>query len=363
MDRFAGMLEYGLRTTGYRVRLLKPQPILGRLSASATGLGKWLGYLDRFLLFIPIMKKATKWADVVHICDQANAVYVPYLYRKPHIVTCHDMLAIRSARGEFSEHSTAITGKIFQGWILDGLRKAHHIACISESTHDDLLRLSGIAPYRVSTNKIGLNYPYRPMSKKESSLYLNQLGLSDCSPFFLHVGNNNWYKNKIGLLKIFQQLFGIDELRRPKLVLAGMRLEGKIQSFADKIGMSSYLRQVAEVSNEQLRALYSTAEGLIFPSLAEGFGWPIIEAQACGCPVFTSNRKPMTEVGGNAAIYFDPSDEFSAAKSISKTIRNNSNMRMHGYNNAIKFSTKKMISGYIDCYRLILSRASLKSSG
>ena len=60
------------------------------------------------------------------------------------------------------------------------------------------------------------------------------------------------------------------------------------------------------IEPEGLRYLYSSAEFFMFPSLNEGFGWPVAEAQACGCPVFASNVPPMPEVGGDGAVYFSP---------------------------------------------------------
>ena len=67
--------------------------------------------------------------------------------------------------------------------------------------------------------------------------------------------------------------------------------------------MAASVIPLTNVDNETLRALYSAAELLLFPSLEEGFGWPIVEAQACGCRVVTSQKAPMTEAGGDAAFY------------------------------------------------------------
>jgi glycosyltransferase involved in cell wall biosynthesis len=74
--------------------------------------------------------------------------------------------------------------------------------------------------------------------------------------------------------------------------------------------------ELIDPSNEELQALYSCANLMLFPSLQEGFGWPIIEAQACGCPVVTSNRMPMTEIGGDAATYIDPDNIQEAAPQL-----------------------------------------------
>jgi glycosyltransferase involved in cell wall biosynthesis len=356
MDRFAGVLYDQLRAAGHQVCLLKPQPVFGRILPSATGLGKWLGYLDRFLLFRPLLKQAADWTEVVHICDQANAVYIPSLNRKPHVVTCHDMLAIRSALGEITEHTTGLTGRVYQRRILSGLKQARHVACVSKTTYGDVLRLTRLDADRVSVVRNGLNYPYWPMNAKQTFYHLEKIGISDSRPFFLHVGSNDWNKNREGLLRIFFQLTRLAVGKKWYLVLAGQGLTDELRFLAQKIGISDRIREAPDVTNEQLRALYSTAEGLIFPSLAEGFGWPIIEAQACGCPLFVSNRVPMTEIGGSAAVYFDPLEEVGAAEIIWETIQKEDDIKEFGYHNAMKYSTKAMISGYVDCYRLVVSQ-------
>src|SRR4051794_27714621 len=101
MQRFAGLLRDGVKNSGHSVRLITPDAVIGRLKPSATGIGKWLGYVDRFALFRKTLRSEVVWADVTHICDHGNAVYVPWLSGRPHVVTCHDALAMRSALGEY----------------------------------------------------------------------------------------------------------------------------------------------------------------------------------------------------------------------------------------------------------------------
>ena len=354
MDRFATMLHEGLRLRGHDVRLLKPQPFLGRLRPSPTGLGKWLGYWDRFVLFRPMLRRATEWADVVHICDQANAVYVPWLKGKPHVVTCHDMLAVRSALGEISDHPTGLTGRIYQRWILSGLKKAMRVVCVSQTTREDLLRITGLLPEKVSVVRNGLNYPYRPLPEQEIAGHLEKMGLADNRSFFLHVGGDFWYKNKPGLLKIFADTVRPDTEKKHRLVLVGGGISSSLRDLAADLGVAERIKAVGAIGNEALCALYATAEGLIFPSLAEGFGWPIIEAQACGCPVFTSNRKPMNEIGGNGAVYFDPEDSTGAAQIILSALKDRASLVQNGFKNIENYTTKAMLSGYIAEYRRVL---------
>src|SRR5258708_722987 len=94
MQRFANMLEVGLTQLGHEVRLIRPEPFFGKIRPSPEGFGKWLGYIDKFLLFPSRLRKAIAWADVVHICDHSDAFYTKYIQNKPHLVTCHDLLAV-----------------------------------------------------------------------------------------------------------------------------------------------------------------------------------------------------------------------------------------------------------------------------
>jgi glycosyltransferase involved in cell wall biosynthesis len=353
MDRFASMLFNGLTSQGFDVRLLKPLSLIGRLRPPLTGLGKWLGYVDRFILFPIVLTKAARWADVVHICDQANAIYIPWLRGKPHVMTCHDMLAIRSALGEIAEYQTGLTGRIYQRWILYDFKKVMQVTCVSNTTREDVLRITKLSSEKVSVVHNGLNYPYRPMPTKEFSQHLEQMGLADWMPFFFHVGGNFWYKNKAGLLRIFAHMVRLDNSDSWNLVLAGAALPETLARLAKELKIYDRIREVKNVTNEQLCALYSAAQGLIFPSTAEGFGWPIIEAQACGCPVFTSNRKPMTEVGGDGAVYFYPKEEARAAQAICDAFRNRDSLIGLGLQNAMRYSFETMISGYESIYHFV----------
>ena len=144
MQRFAAFMAQGLRQAGHEARVVKPRASLGQLHISGEGFGKWLGYVDKFGLFPLVLKSEIKWADVVHICDHSNSFYTKYLRFVPHVVTCHDLLAVRSALGEIPQNPTRWTGRQLQRLILKGLTEAQHIACVSDATRSDLLRLAGI---------------------------------------------------------------------------------------------------------------------------------------------------------------------------------------------------------------------------
>lgn len=353
MQRFAEMLREGLTAAGHDVRLVRPLVWLGRLRRGETGLAKWIGYLDRFLLYPPLLRRQTRWADVVHICDQANAVYVQHLRGKPHLVTCHDMLAIRAALGEVPESPVGWTGRVYQRWILHGLRRAQAVACVSGQSAQELQRVAGLPEARVMVVHNALNYAYRPMAAAEAEAHLHALELDPAQPFFVHVGGNQWYKNRSGVLRLFAELIKQSAYARHRLVMAGKPWTGTMRALTADLKLGDRVDERVEVSNEQLRALYSRAEALLFPSLAEGFGWPIAEAQACGCVVVTTGRPPMTDVGGEAAIYIDPADPADAASRIAAALTERERWRTAALENAARFSSEVMIDGYLRSYAAV----------
>ena len=358
MLRFAAALSEGLGAAGVEVNLVRPEPFFGRFKPGGNGLGKWLGYLDKFLLFPSRLRRLAAAADLVHICDHSNSMYVRHVVRRPHLVTCNDMLAIRSAQGEFAQNRTGWSGRILQRWILAGLRQARRLTCISAATRRDVLRLTGHPAEVVSVTYMGQNFPYAPVAEVVKAAAQRRRGGAfdpavftrfgvPAEPYLLHVGGGQWYKNRPGVLAIHAALRERLGPRAPRLLLVGPPCEAP--------GVETR----SEVDNAALAALYSGAEMLLFPSLEEGFGWPIIEAQACGCPVLTTARDPMTEVGGDAAFYLvDPNDAMAGAVAVEKILAQEETERTGvvraGIENAARFSTGRMISEYLAIYREVL---------
>jgi len=360
MLRFAAALADGLRAAGVEVNLVRPEPLFGRWKAAATGVGKWLGYVDKFLLFPPRLRRLAAAADLVHICDHSNAMYVRDIVHRPHLVTCNDMLAIRSASGEFPQNRTGWTGRVLQRWIVGGLRRARRLTCISDATRRDVLRITGQPPETVSVTYMGQNFAYTPelqvaeaaMRRRRGEPYdleiFTRFGLP-AERYILHVGGGQWYKNRAGVVAIYAALKARLGSRAPRLLLVGPPWP------------QPGIETRSGVDNASLAALYSGAELLLFPSFEEGFGWPIIEAQACGCPVVTTSKAPMTEVGGEAAVYLaDPSDAEAGAAAVENLLAEDESSRAvivrTGRENAGRFSTERMIREYLAIYQEVLGR-------
>jgi glycosyltransferase involved in cell wall biosynthesis len=373
MLRFARMLAEGLAARGHEVETWSPEPVLTRLLPRYryAGASKFVGYFDKFVVFprrvrtrLARAAAAGRPPGVVHVVDQANGVYGHLFRGIRRMATCHDLLQIRASLGEFKEHRLSRRACGYQRWILRSLRAMPLSVCGSRKTLEDFLRVTGLPPSRARVIHNGLNYPYRPMPALEAQAILGTLLLEHGLPvttlndgrrgFLLNVGGGQWYKNRPGLLRIYAALRGrLDP--PPRLLMVGKPLAPMDLEEARALGVLDDVVQLSNLSGKQLQAAYSGAEGMIFPSLEEGFGWPIAEAQACGCPVFTSNRPPMTEVGGNAADYFDPRDPREAAARIAAAWPRRRQSGLHGLDRAAAWDPAIMLRAYLDLYAEVAS--------
>jgi glycosyltransferase involved in cell wall biosynthesis len=343
MQRYAALLAQHLHREAAQVDLVVPGQILSRIARRPGEVAKWLGHADKFLLFPLYLLFRSRRYDVVHVCDHGNAPYLYVLGRKPTVVTCHDCLAIRAGRGEFAALRTRWTGRMAQRVILAGLRRAHQVVCVSEATRRDLARLSGRGNATVVPNV--LHHPFRRMADEEAGSHLRRLGI-ERRPFFVHVGSNKSYKNRPGVLKIFRELVRFEQFRDHRLVLIGPPLPRDVSGC--DLGDRVLIRH--DIGDEELCAIYTLADALLFPSLEEGFGWPIIEAQACGCLVVTSRREPMMSVAGEGAILIDPDDARQAGQEISSRWQDRAHLIARGFDNVQRFDRKAFVQAYAQIY-------------
>jgi glycosyltransferase involved in cell wall biosynthesis len=368
MLRFEHALASGYAAHSLPVEVWRPEPFFVKWVREYRygGFPKYLGYIDKFVLFPRAIRRRLNHqpdSAVYHILDHSNAVYTQHLRKVPLVSTCHDLLQIRSGLGEIPQNPLSRSGQKYQRWILDGLRSLRAAACISEKTRTDLLRLAGLPPAAARVIPMGLNYQYHPIPPNEAALILDEalrrhglawpIGGESHPRFLFGIGGAQWYKNRSGLLKIFGEL---KQRLSPThaFVYVGPPFDSEQTELIDRLKLRDSFLHLPQLTNEELRAAYSLAAGLVFPSWEEGFGWPIAEAQACGCPVFTSNRAPMTEVGGEAARYFDPADPVGAADEIIKGLALPETLRAAGLLHARRWDPQLMLDAYLKLYQDLL---------
>jgi glycosyltransferase involved in cell wall biosynthesis len=353
MQRFATMMLRGLTSAGVAAELIAPKERLGRFNVAGHFVTKWLGYIDKFVFFPTRLKRQMRRASLVHICDHSNAMYSRQVKSAPVVVTCHDLLAVRGALGEDTDCPASATGKFLQRWILRGLASASVIACDSRATRHDAERLVRRQNGRPQLEYVplALSHPYHQLPPNEVSRRLREIAaIPPDAEFVLHVGSNSPRKNRETVLRVFAR---VANEWNGLLVFAGTGAAPHLRQIARDLKINDRIIDVPDASNELLEALYNRATALLYPSRFEGFGWPIIEAQACGCPVICSDREPMLEVSGGAALVHDVADEEGFAADLLRLTnpQERAAWSARGLQNAQRFSAEKMVARYIELYR------------
>lgn len=369
MPRFARMLQEAYLALGHRVQVWSPQARVynwvprGRLT-------KWAGYVDQYLIFPLWVRKQIKQqpADTLYVfCDQALGPWVPLVKDRPHVVHVHDLLALRSALGDVPENPTSPTGRIYQRYIRHGFQQARHFISISKKTRDDLHHFGKIKPVTSEVVYNGLNYPFAPMPTDDALQVLTRAGLpASAAGMLLHVSGGQWYKNLPGVIQLYAQYAKAEPNPLPLWCISPTPSPA-VQKILNDLPAQAKVLFFQGLDNQALVAAYSLARVFMVPSLAEGFGWPIIEAQACGCPVMTTNAAPMNEIGGPAVHYLPllhkEDDVHAWATAGANTLKNLLNLTpsqrqqltAQGQNHAAQFSADGAITSYLNIYQQVLA--------
>lgn len=347
MIRFADLLvriyqPYGL------VQLVRPAVLVAGLPGLPHLARKYLAYIDKLLLFPLWLGHQARSYQIVHIADHGNAFYAFLCPRRRCIVTCHDLLAVRGAMGDPSVACKASPiGIWLQKLILAGLRQPHAVAFVSEASRSDFHRLGGAPAHQrqaVILNPLNApfteNIAFLELSADEQTLLPN-------TPYLLMVGSSHPRKNRILALRVLQQLGSSAPYL---LVFAGAPLAPEEQAFIAAHHLSQKVVSIRRPSHALLNHLYGRAHALLFPSYAEGFGWPLIEAQACGCPVVASTTTSIPEVAGDAALYADPNDVPAFRRHVLSL--EDPDLRRHliqlGFENLRRFDPEEISRQYIN---------------
>ena len=250
--------------------------------------------------------------DVLH----SPASVSPFVLPCPSVLTMHDVapLVLPDLTPPIFRYYWNITFKV-------SARVAGPIITVSHSAKKDLVELLGIPEEKIEVIYHG-SEPETPELKEESYLRLAQKEDKSNAPYILWVGRMYAHKNLLRLLYAYNKLITTYQGMKHQLVLCGMKAWGypsfakSVQdlSLQDKVVLKGY------VSDDELKQMYSNSNLFVFPSLIEGFGFPILEAMSRGVPVITSNYGAMAEIAGDAALLVDPYDIDEIAEAMYKVL-------------------------------------------
>ena len=248
-------------------------------------------------------------ADIFHVLDHGLAWYDRFLDRRAvKIVTVHDLIAYLTWKGELPLPPVPRLRLPILFESVTQIRRARHLFAVSRHTADCLVRCLGIPSGRISVVHNWVPPYFRPLDQSERAAERVSLFGPEAEYVVIHVGKPNPYKNRIGALRAFALLR--QRLPGARLFLVQPMVPEERQLLAE-LGISNFVRFFPPLSPERLRLVYAAADVLVFPSLYEGFGWPPLEAMACGCPVVSSDRASLAEVVGDAAITIDDPHDYS----------------------------------------------------
>jgi glycosyltransferase involved in cell wall biosynthesis len=207
-----------------------------------------------------------------------------------YIVTVHDLIPLR-----FPQRKSLLT-LYFKYYFPPLLAQAEHIFCNSQATADDLKNYFGIPATKMTPTLLAYDRShFYPDPQCDRSI-----------PYFLYIGRPDPHKNLSRLIAAFAK---VPNCQRYQLWVAGKpdsRYTPLLKRQVAELEITGQVKFLDYVPYEVLPKLLNNALALVFPSLWEGFGLPILEAMACGTPVMTSNLSSLPEVAGDAAILIDP---------------------------------------------------------
>jgi glycosyltransferase involved in cell wall biosynthesis len=292
-------------------------------------------------------------AGVHHILDHGYAHAIRYFDPARTVITCHDVIPLLAAEGMIPVHVPATVARTFKIRVRY-LARARAVIVGSAVTKDTLQRHTSVRPDRITVIPYGISRAFRPMpGRREPSRA--SAGIDMRSPVVLQVASGGRYKNTPALLRAVASLR--PRLPRLALVRIGAPLYDDEATLARQLGIAGIITFLGEVDDKTLVDWYNAADVLVFPSWWEGFGWPPLEAMACGMPVVGSTAPAIAEVTGDAAILVAPADPTALAQAIQRVLLDSAvaaSLRQKGLRRASEYDWTRTAAATAAVYDHIL---------
>lgn len=286
----------------------------------------------------------------------APANILPGGLAMPAITTVHDVMWLTDP--ELCNPSA--WGRVERAFYGHGLRRAiarsAAVATVSEASRTAIEALAPQAAGRVFVTRSGVAPDFRPVPPDPGLLARH--GIAAGRRYVLVVGQGAPYKNHAGALRAFALACGGLEDVDLVVVQRRGRSGAEIGRLARELGLAGRVHVLPAIDRGALVQLYSGAAALLHPSFIEGFGNPLAEAMACGCPVVTSDRSAMPEVTGGAALLADPHDPGAVAVQLRKVIGDSvlaSDLRERGLKRAAVLDWRAFAAANLALYRRVLA--------
>lgn len=357
IGRYVEMLRAGLKQGG--VEITRVAPSLPPVPDSVCRVFRWFGRdLRAFMTNYPLWWTYPE-ADIYHLAAQNLASLL--LLRRPTgkvIVTVHDVFPYM-VRNDPQLGSPYGSEHLYYRLPIAGLKRADHLIAVSQSTRQCLVDHLRIAPERISVVYNGIDHT-RFRSVPVPTWVYEKYRLVRARRYLIYVGSEDPRKNLATLVGALARVR--IELPDVELIKVGRshfeRERERLIKLANQLGVRATIHFVEDVSENELPLLYNLADVCVMPSLYEGFGFPVLEAMACGTPVVHAGAGSLPEIAGRAAIPVFPCDVDGLAGAITgflKAGNSHSMLRTTGQEQASKFTWAATIKKTAAVYQRVLN--------
>jgi glycosyltransferase involved in cell wall biosynthesis len=296
--------------------------------------------------------------DLVHLTHRAQATLLVRKPPCPTVVTVHDIIHFQLR----ADPSMRLYRNRFVQWMdrmsISGLRNADAVIASSDYTRRALIKEIGLAEANVHCIHLGVDSEqFHPCQIPES--FLERYALDRDVQYILHISTEEPRKNFLALIRAF----ALVRARHPysRLLKVGWPLYPDMRrqalALVNELDLRDSVILLDDVPDKDLVYFYNLARVFAFPSYAEGFGLPVLEAMACGTPVVCSDRASLPELVGDAALMVDPDDTGGLAEALSTLLadeRLRTNLRDAGLARATQFSWTRTAHETIKVYHSFL---------
>jgi len=297
-------------------------------------------------------KIGNRSAAVFHVLDGSHAYVARWLPGEATVVTCHDLVPLLQSMGRLG----SLPGLPARRLITNSVRALGRVGCViadSTATRADLCRFADVDESRTRVVYPPVDPGLHAAGTERATGEEGPVRADE--PYLLHVGNNAFYKNRAGTLRIFTQVAAASNAT---LKMVGPPPGRKLLALAASLGVRNRVEFIIDPGDALLAVLYADAGALLFPSLYEGFGWPVLEAMSFGCPVVCSRAPSLIEIIGEAALSCEARDEAGMASECIRVLRDRelaARLSRLGRERAEEFSVEKLAEGLKGAYEQILA--------
>jgi len=308
----------------------------------------WMRIWHRLHIPYPIEAMVGR-VDLYHATD---FVLPPKLPMTKTILTVHDLSFER-----VPEAASPSLRVYLQKVVPASVKRALHVIADSEATKQDLIELYGTPADKISVILSGVDPRFQPVTDTQQLAKVREKYNIDDRPYLFSIGTVQPRKNYSRIIEALAQVR--EQGHDIQLVIAGGRgwLEDEMYDTIKRLNIADHVNLIGFADDVDIPALYSSADCVLFPSLYEGFGFPVLEGMACGTPVITANVSSLPEVAGDSAIMVNPYDVDEIENAIIRVLTESDlrqSMITSGFTQAQKFTWQQSALALSQVYERVL---------